>query len=356
MPYIVEYIISQIVNTDVFWRNFKIKKLNKKLIKTTDEEKISKMQEKISELEARNIESKAKKEKLKQNAYKIQVTKNKNTKWLILIMLVCVLTGLLTPLKGEPYTYLIKTMHGNTTQFINEHLPLTLINDIDFMIIVATFVFILMFTDTKIKLSDLFMISGLLLLALKTRRQISMFLLIGSLILNRLASSLLEKYDRDGCRRYARLMTTIIGQIITIVVVGLFSFSMIHGKIGSSFIDERSYPTKAVEFIKENLDLKTMKLYNEYNYGSYLLFEDIPVFIDSRADLYTPEFNGANDIFSDFIDANNIGKYYDDIMEKYGITHVLQLKKSRLYMFFSRNDKYKEIYSDNYFVIYERGQ
>lgn len=35
-----------------------------------------------------------------------------------------------------------------------------------------------------------------------------------------------------------------------------------------------------------------MKIYNEYNYGSYLLFRGIPVFVDSRADLYTPQFNG----------------------------------------------------------------
>lgn len=35
-----------------------------------------------------------------------------------------------------------------------------------------------------------------------------------------------------------------------------------------------------------------MKLFNEYNYGSYLLYKGVPVFIDSRADLYAPEFNG----------------------------------------------------------------
>ena len=36
-------------------------------------------------------------------------------------MIICVLTGLLTPLGDTPYTYLYKTMQGNTTQNINEH-------------------------------------------------------------------------------------------------------------------------------------------------------------------------------------------------------------------------------------------
>ena len=53
-----------------------------------------------------------------------------------------------------------------------------------------------------------------------------------------------------------------------------------------------------------------MRLYNEYNYGSYLLFKDIPVFIDSRASLYTKQFNKLNyDILNDYNEINTTGKY-----------------------------------------------
>ena len=356
LPYIAEYLIALLSNADININKIQIKHLNKKILKDYPEEKLNKIKEKIKKLEIYNENSIEKKKKLKQNAYKIEVTKNKNTKWLILIMLVCVLTGLITPLHGAPYTYLIDTMRGNTTQFINEHLPLTLANNVEFMCILVVYIVILMFTDTKIRLSDLFMIAGLLFLSFKTRRQISMYLLIGSLILNRLVCSLFEKYDRDGSRKFVKLMTTIPGKIITTLIVALASFMLLSGKIGNSFVNEGIYPTKAVEFIKENIDLSTAKIYNEYNYGSYLLYSDIPVFIDSRADLYSPEFNGNKDIFSDFIDTNNIGKYYEDTMEKYGITHVMLYKNAKLNMFLSRNDKYTEIYSDDHFVIYERGK
>ena len=40
-------------------------------------------------------------------------------------------------------------------------------------------------------------------------------------------------------------------------------------------------------------DIKNMRIFNEYNFGSQLLFRGIPVFIDSRCDLYSPEFNGT---------------------------------------------------------------
>jgi len=66
-------------------------------------------------------------------------------------------------------------------------------------------------------------------------------------------------------------------------------------------------------------------LYNEYNYGSYILYQGVPVFIDSRADLYTPEFNGDKDkdIFTDALQIANVSKYYEDGFEKYDFTHLL---------------------------------
>ena len=94
-----------------------------------------------------------------------------------------------------------------------------------------------------------------------------------------------------------------------------------------------------------------------------MLFRGIPVFIDSRAELYTPEFNGTKDengeyegrdIFSDYINVSNISTYYEDKFEKYDITHVITGKKTKLNMFLSRDDNYKQLYTDDYFVIYER--
>ncbi len=356
MPYIAEYIIANVSMIDIFIRDFRIKKLRKKLIKEPLQEKSEVLKNKIEKLEKDNEDSRNKKVRVKNNAYKLQIEKNDNVKWLIIIMLICVFTGLLTPLHGTPYTYLIKTMQGNTTQFISEHLPLTLINDVPFMIVILFFLTILMFTDTKIRLSDLFMVAGLLLLAFKTRRQTSMFVLIGSVMLNRLITSMLEKYDRNGCNKFTKLMVTVPGEIITFVIIALISLPFFNKHIGNEFVDKSAYPVDAAVYIKENINMEEMKLYNEYNYGSYLLMQDIPVFIDSRADLYAPEFNGSKDIFSDFIDTNNIGVYYEEKFEEYGITHVILLKNARLNMFISRNDRYEELYSDDYFVIYKRGE
>src|SRR5699024_193749 len=105
---------------------------------------------------------------------------------------------LLTPLGDTPYTYLIKTTEGNTMDNISEHLPLTLINDLYTLTFIVLFLLILIFTDIKIKLRDLFMLAGLTLLAFMSRRQVSMFVLIGGFIFAKLLVALIDKYDKEG--------------------------------------------------------------------------------------------------------------------------------------------------------------
>ena len=376
LPYIAEYIIAAIVEKHiiarflVFNRKDIVKKLEKKLAKEKDELKQEILKQKLEIAKQNLIYDEERLEKIKERTteirekpYKIKVTKNTAVRWLVLVMIICAFTGLVTPLGNTPYTYLVKTMQGNTTASISEHLPLTLYNDKETMTILVLFLMMLIFTDTKIKLRDLFMLAGLVFLSFMSRRQVSMLILIAGFIFSKLLTYLVEKYDEEGCKRFIHFMTTIIGKVCTIVFIVLFSLAIYKPKIDDPYINSASYPVAAADWMLENLDVENIRLYNEYNYGSYLLYRGIPVFIDSRADLYAPEFNGSEneegkyegrDIFSDYINTSSIGTYYENIMEKYDITHAIVGKKAKLNMFLTRDENYKELYSDNYFVIYER--
>ena len=97
-----------------------------------------------------------------------------------------------------------------------------------------------------------------------------------------------------------------------------------------------------------------MKLFNDFNYGSYLLFKDIPVFIDGRADAYDPVFNGKkDDVFLDYMETASLKVWYKDVFEKYGITHIIIKTNSELNLFLQRDISYKSIYNDGTFTIYE---
>ena len=132
---------------------------------------------------------------------------------------------------------------------------------------------------------------------------------------------------------------------------------MVKDKLDYNYINEADYPVQACDYIIENIDLGKARFYNEYNYGSYMLYRGIPVFIDSRADLYAPEFSGKEeDIFTDFIQTSNISTFYEDTFEKYDITHVITYKNSKMNMIIEKteDEKYKKLYQDEHFIIYER--
>ena len=362
LPYIAEYAIF-IISEIVLYRKLKLKSLNlrlKKLEKKQDLniDKIEKIKHNISEIENKNDKIKIRRSTQLKNPYKIKLEKNENVKWLILIVIICALTGLLTPLGDTPYTYLVKTMQGNTTQNINEHLPMTLTQETDMMCTIIVFLSILNFTKAKIKLCDLFMLGGLIFLALSSRRQISMFAIICSVILNRLIMEVILIYENKGFENLVdKLVSKFIPVTLTVIIVLSLSFYFAKDKFNDKFISESTYPVKACDYILENIDLGKAKFYNEYNYGSYMLFRGIPVFIDSRADLYAPEFSKKeDDIFMDFIETSGIAKFYEDIFDKYGITHIITYENSKMNMIISKTNYpgYKELYKDKYFVIYER--
>ena len=376
LPYVSEYLIFTIIDADIVDKirikiyDIRIKRHSKNIEKAKNEEDKKISNEKMNRVillkenyQEKHVKILKNREEKRNNPYKIRYKKNKVTKWLILIMIICAFTGILTPLGDTPYTYLYKTMKGNTTQSISEHLPLTLINNKAMLIVLAGTLALLIFTDTKIRLKDLFLFSGLTLLMFMTRRQESMLLLLGSAVVATIITDLFTKYDEKGLKELENIMISSLGTIATILLIVLIAVVEIKPKLDDKFVNPSSYPVDAAEYIKQNLDLSSIRLFNEYNYGSYLLFQEIPVFIDSRADLYAPEFNGekgedgkydGQDIFSDYINTSNISKYYEDTFEKYDITHVILYKNSKLNMLISKDDKYLELYSDKKFVIYER--
>ena len=359
LPYIAEYLISGLIQLHIFHKvqkRYDTKQMERLSKQGKSELKIKKLQERIEQADQKFKESLIKQEKRRKNPYKIIIEHKSATKWLIVIALICLLTGLLTPLGDTPYTYLIKTMQGTTTKSINEHLPITLIQSKPTLTILAIVLGILIFTDTKIRLKDFFMLGGLIILTLMSRRQLSLLTLIGVYSINRLICDLFYKYDPEGSTKFTKKITSGFGTVITILLIILISIVEYKPQANAKYIDDAIYPVEATQWLKQNINIGQMRLYNEYNYGSYILYEDIPVFIDSRADLYTPEFNGDKnkDIFTDAVQTASISRYYEDTFNQYDITHLLIPNNTKINLFISRDENYKQLYKDDHFMIYER--
>ncbi len=362
LPYVAEYLLIKIRDAHLIYKfrklliKCKIAKLTKK---NKNPEKVEKLQNDLAVLEEDFANFKTILQKREDKPYKLKLERRTAVKWLILIAIICFAMGLLTPIGNEPYTHIFKLMSGNTTNNISEHQPIVLVEHTKEFSIIVGLLAILIFTDTKISLKDFFMLGGLLLLSLMSRRQYSMLVIIGVIPFTKLVCNFLDKYDKNGIDEFTNMVVSWKGKIVTIALILFFSFSIYSTKMNNEYINTSSYPVDAADFILAqeehgDLDFNTMKMYNDYNYGSYLLYRGIPVFIDSRADLYSPEFNEGKDIFSDYINISNLSTFYEDKFEEYGITHVMAYENSKLNMLLKRDENYELLYSDDRFVFYER--
>lgn len=382
LPFIGEYIVAVIFEGKIFhWvslkiNNIRLKRANRKLKKAPEGSKaVEKYKALIvkcnNDIAAENEHFEKFKvkyaEKLK-NPYKVKMEKIKNVPKLLIIMGIAILMGFCTPLRGAPFTYTLLTAKGTTMQGISEHLPLTLTQNLDMIICLLATLVLLIFTKVKIKLRDLFFVVGLGALAFMTRRQVSMFVIFGGFVIAKMSTSLMETYFKDLKVKLMNFITTVFGTIIVVIVILAISFLNYQPIINDEYVGN-SYPIEACEWIKTNIkdydDPTKVRIFNDYNYGSYILLQGIPVFIDSRADLYTPEFNGkynekthkysGNDVFQDYLNVSGIGVYFKDSFESYKITHVLVKSNSKLSMLLSKDSEYaEEIYKKDAqgFVIY----
>lgn len=177
LPYIAEFVLYIFAYANVIISGAKVDSIRNKIQNQGATEELL---EKLQKAEEKHKRLKEKEDNRIEKPYKIKMTYHDSIKILIIIMLICLLTGFLTPLGTTPYTYLIKTMQGISTKNINEHLPTVLAENKKLLITFAVYVAIVAFTKIKVKLSDIFLLGGLGLLAILSRRQASMFYLIRS--------------------------------------------------------------------------------------------------------------------------------------------------------------------------------
>ena len=275
-------------------------------------------------------------------------------KKIIIAFICCFGMGLFTPSR-ICYSYVFRVMMGDSQKYIVEHLPLVVINNPFFIVIVGVFLLVLIFSNVKVYLHELFMICGLLFMSLLSFRHLAFFYLIGILYISKICVRALKKHNDVTLDILITMFVKkrIIYYGMLLVVIGGACYHFVDKDYyKSSFIDKKEYPVDAVMYIKNNLDVNHLKIYNGYNYGSYMLFKDIPVFIDSRCDLYLSEFNGLD--YSIFDDTMNMYKNYEKKFMSYDVRYALIQKKDILYRLLSKDNMYQIIYKDKYFVVFER--
>ena len=281
---------------------------------------------------------------------KIVVQENINLKPLLIAMFLSLFTGLITPIKDTPYTYLIKTMMGNSQKYINEHKSVPLIQNLFTIIIIVETFFWGFFS--KIKARDFFLLLGLSFMGLTAIRHLGLLAILGSICLAKTISLFLNESVPSMDEKIGNFFRKKVVLVICFLIVGFATYKIFNVNLEAPYVVDTMYPVEMVKYIKENMDYKNMRMFNEYDFGSYLLLNDIPVFIDSRADLYTKQFNKLDyDIFDDYMNWFND---YEEKFEFYKLDYALVVNNSNIDKALTKNSNFKLLKADDNFSLYER--
>ena len=272
----------------------------------------------------------------------------KNIKKIFITIFIALLMGFIVPNGLNSFTHLFKLFLGNSQSYISEHQKTPFIMSIFPLLM---YIQVLFFAyKSRIKLSDFFMLSGLLLMSILSSRHVSLFCLLGIIYYARCFSFFLSN-TKFNIKRFIpkhpnRLIFVALILCIALTTLRLYNSSKLE------YIDKKEYPIEATKYIKNNINIKEMRLFNDYNFGSYLLLNDIPVFIDSRCDLYTKQFSGLDyDIFDDYM---NISSDYEEKFEFYKITHILISNDDDLFKKLNNNKSYTVLYKDKKYTLFSR--
>ena len=273
-------------------------------------------------------------------------------KMLIIAILFLVLGSFISPIGTYTYTYMFKVIGGISSTFISELQQTDIISSIGMILGLIVIDILMLATKSKMKLSDILLFFGLYFMAILARRNQAFLYLIGTIPVVRLITNFFETYDTENILEKLNNFFSknwVLGCTTIVIVIGLSS-NMVT-RIREKYVNERKYPVEAVNFIKENLDYKNLKIYNSFNYGSYLELSGIPAFVDSRSEIFTEEFNNVT-ILKDWLETSRGNVNYNDTFAKYEIDYAIVEDKEIINTYISADENYEKVFDDETFSIY----
>lgn len=273
-----------------------------------------------------------------------------NLKYLSIPIICGLLLTFVNPFGYNQILYCAKTLSNSfINTYISEFQPINIKNTCGefFYIYLLLIIVSALYTKKKIKLERIFLLLGTSFMTLMTLRHFSLFVIftvpcleyMEELVIN-FKNLLYKGVTKKGIKV---LRITIIEMYLLIAIC--FSVKNSLNNNISGYLPKSEYPIDSVNYIKENIGSDS-RIFNEYTYGSLLMFNDIKCFIDSRCDLYTKEYNKGCTVADDYINAINCTGNYEEILTKYSIDYLLISKDSALAKNIFNNSKYDKLFED----------
>ena len=260
------------------------------------------------------------------NAFKFNFKNSNQKKYdlkpIILIMIIMLLTGLINPYGIKNILYVF-TSYGQKilNETIIELVPLSFSSSYDKIIIFIIFLtYFLYFKCKNVPIRYYLLLFGTTYLAFDCSRSIALFI-IGSLFpLSYLYKDKIPNID--------------IERFIPLILKNIIVISFLIVTISSTiFIKRDFYPEsrEPIDYLVKNYNTENIKLYINFNDGSYAVYKEIKVNIDPRAEVYLKKNNHKSDIYDEYTKLGNNEIDYKDYINKYKFTHILVNEDDPMY-------------------------
>ena len=254
-----------------------------------------------------------------------RLDKKKSRKYII-VMLLCMLAVCVNihGIKMFFYPYenmLDKTMLYNITEWQNTSLSVSY--HYLYYEILLYFVFTMLLSEKKIRFLDLLVFGFMMYLGLKSIRFWAFTPLACTYFIFYYVKE--RKLDRGT-----------IPILLTISIL-LFGVSIFHFATKEKLSYQINLKKELITILKEE---KPKALFNMYDYGGELVYHDIPVFIDGRADLYSP-YN-----YKDYLALSKLERDPKRLIEKYDFDYFLVDSTYPINIYLKYQKEYEVIYQD----------
>ena len=206
----------------------------------------------------------------------------------------------------------------------------------------------------KAKLIDVLMVSMATMMSMIYCRMIlfwvPIIIIYSSVYIDFTLKDILHKFIRIPP---IKLSTSVISEIFVFVFITIFAMNLGNISLENSENNNIFAPKIITNYIEENnIDVENNIMFNDYNFGGYLIFNDYKVFIDGRADVYLEAF-GSPEVFSDYLDLQLTKRNTEELIEKYNIKYFALYKDYRLTNYLLENNLAKELVSDDTYILLE---
>lgn len=208
------------------------------------------------------------------------------------------------------------------------------------------------FEKERPTLTDLLLFLGTGAAGLLSARHIPLFAIVAAPILARSWLTVLPGSRLAGgesIQQSAKPIFAVLNWLLLVVAVGTAVIWSVTKIGGNEAAIAARYPVAAVDYLAAS-GLDKARGYNSYNWGGYLIWRGVPVFVDGRADVYGDPF------LLYYRRTFDVRPGWQEPLDEYDVDYVLMEAGSPLTAVLAASPDWTEVYADDLAQIFVRAK